>query len=247
MIGRRVSATGRTSAFLGGRSAAAPDLQALGSRLLAFYGQRRAPQADPLGAELETLDGFAGERHLSGGATCEAHAEVIRLERELERIGRRSACEPRLAPLRARRDRRAQPTPERRTSLRRSANQFARRVAARRRRRGARGRLGGRRRGWSGGGDGFGRSGPRRPGGRGSARSTGWPTARGCGWSSRSWRGKRRIAEESRASRVAEQVEERLEVLDRLKRKHGGWISSRSWPTPSTVGGDRWDRGRRRD
>ncbi|HET8593497.1 MAG TPA: AAA family ATPase, partial [Solirubrobacterales bacterium] len=39
VIGRRVSASGRTSAFLGGRSASAPDLQALGSRLLAFYGQ----------------------------------------------------------------------------------------------------------------------------------------------------------------------------------------------------------------
>src|SRR4051794_22604579 len=34
VIGRRVSATGRTGAFLGGRSASAPDLQALGSRLL---------------------------------------------------------------------------------------------------------------------------------------------------------------------------------------------------------------------
>ena len=38
-IGRRVSASGRTSAFLAGRSASAPELQALGSRLLAFYGQ----------------------------------------------------------------------------------------------------------------------------------------------------------------------------------------------------------------
>src|SRR2546430_7132034 len=39
VIGRRVSATGRTSAFHGGRSASAPELQLVGSRLPAFYGQ----------------------------------------------------------------------------------------------------------------------------------------------------------------------------------------------------------------
>src|SRR5829696_4156239 len=39
VIGRRVSASGRTSAFLGGRSATVADLRALGSRMLAFYGQ----------------------------------------------------------------------------------------------------------------------------------------------------------------------------------------------------------------
>ena len=39
VVGRRVSAAGRTSAFLQGRSATAPELRALGSRLLAFYGQ----------------------------------------------------------------------------------------------------------------------------------------------------------------------------------------------------------------
>ena len=37
--GRRVGASGRTSAFVGGRAASAADLQSLGGRLLAFYGQ----------------------------------------------------------------------------------------------------------------------------------------------------------------------------------------------------------------
>ncbi len=87
VIGRRVSATGRTSAFLGGRSAAAPDLQALGSRLLAFYGQHEHRKLTLSSSQLETLDGFAGERHLERRrAYREAHAEVNRLERELERI-----------------------------------------------------------------------------------------------------------------------------------------------------------------
>jgi DNA repair protein RecN (Recombination protein N) len=87
VIGRRVSATGRTSAFLGGRSASAPDLQALGSRLLAFYGQHEHRKLTLASAQLETLDGFAGERHLERRrAYRDAHAEVTRLERELERI-----------------------------------------------------------------------------------------------------------------------------------------------------------------
>jgi DNA repair protein RecN (Recombination protein N) len=87
VIGRRVSAGGRTSAFLAGRSASAPDLQALGSRLLAFYGQHEHRKLTLGSAQLETLDGFAGERHLERRrAYREAHAEVLRLERELERI-----------------------------------------------------------------------------------------------------------------------------------------------------------------
>jgi DNA repair protein RecN (Recombination protein N) len=87
VLGRRVSATGRTSAFLAGRSASAPDLQALGSRLLAFYGQHEHRKLTLASAQLETLDGFAGERHLERRrAYRDAHAEVLRLERELERI-----------------------------------------------------------------------------------------------------------------------------------------------------------------
>ncbi|HEY7267210.1 MAG TPA: DNA repair protein RecN [Solirubrobacterales bacterium] len=87
VVGRRISASGRTSAFLGGRSASAPDLQALGSRLLAFYGQHEHRKLTLSSAQLETLDGFAGERHLERRrAYREAHAEVLGLEHELERI-----------------------------------------------------------------------------------------------------------------------------------------------------------------
>ncbi len=86
-VGRRVSASGRTSAFLGGRTASAPDLQLLGSRLLAFYGQHEHRKLTLASAQLETLDGFAGERHLERRrAYRDAHAEVVRLEREVGRI-----------------------------------------------------------------------------------------------------------------------------------------------------------------
>ena len=93
VIGRRVSATGRTSAFVGGRSAAAADLQILGSRLLAFYGQHEHRKLTLSSAQLETLDGFAGERHLERRrAYREAHAAVIRLQRELDGIREREGA-----------------------------------------------------------------------------------------------------------------------------------------------------------
>jgi DNA repair protein RecN (Recombination protein N) len=93
VVGRRVSASGRTSAFLGGRSASAPDLQALGSRLLAFYGQHQHRKLTLSTAQLETLDGFAGERHLERRrAYREAHAEVLRVGRELEGVREREGA-----------------------------------------------------------------------------------------------------------------------------------------------------------
>src|SRR6266576_3485002 len=95
-IGRRVSASGRTSAFLAGRSASAPELQALGSRLLAFYGQHEHRKLTLSAAQVETLDGFAGEEHLERRrAYREAHAEVTRLERELARIREREGARER--------------------------------------------------------------------------------------------------------------------------------------------------------
>jgi DNA repair protein RecN (Recombination protein N) len=93
VIGRRVSASGRTSAFVGGRSASAPDLQALGARLLAFYGQHEHRKLTLSSAQLETLDGFAGERHLERRrAYREAHSEVVRVQRELESIREREGA-----------------------------------------------------------------------------------------------------------------------------------------------------------
>ena len=63
-LGRRVGTSGRTSAFVQGRAASAEDLRALGSRLLAFYGQHEHRKLTLASAQLETLDGFAGEKHL---------------------------------------------------------------------------------------------------------------------------------------------------------------------------------------
>ena len=60
MLARRVSAEGRTRAYLGGRSATAADLQAAGTALLSFYGQHESRKLTLASAQLEILDGFAG-------------------------------------------------------------------------------------------------------------------------------------------------------------------------------------------
>jgi len=96
VVGRRVSAGGRTSAFLGGRAASAGDLQLLASRLLAFYGQHEHRKLTLAGAQLETLDGFAGMEHLERRAAYrEAHGELLRLERELAEIRDREGARER--------------------------------------------------------------------------------------------------------------------------------------------------------
>src|ERR687888_2338928 len=84
VLGRRIAASGRTSAFVQRRSASADDLRALGSRLLAFYGQHEHRRLVLSSAQLEILDGFAGAEHLERRAEYRAaHAQVGAIAREL--------------------------------------------------------------------------------------------------------------------------------------------------------------------
>ncbi len=90
VLARRIAASGRTSAFVQGRGASAADLRALGSRLLAFYGQHEHRKLLLSSAQLEILDGFAGEAQLDRRRRYRAaHAEVGALERELEELKER--------------------------------------------------------------------------------------------------------------------------------------------------------------
>ena len=96
VLGRRIGASGRTSAFVQGRSASAADLRALGSRLLAFYGQHEHRKLVLSSAQLEILDGFAGAEHLERRARYrEAHAEVTSIGRELAELGAREGARER--------------------------------------------------------------------------------------------------------------------------------------------------------
>ncbi len=87
VLGRRVSASGRTSAFMAGRAASAGDLKSLGGRLLAFYGQHEHRKLTIASAQMEVLDGFAGVGHLEARRLYrEAHREYGALAAELEEL-----------------------------------------------------------------------------------------------------------------------------------------------------------------
>ncbi|HST68900.1 MAG TPA: DNA repair protein RecN [Solirubrobacterales bacterium] len=96
VLGRRVSASGRTSAFVAGRAAAAADLKLLGGRLLAFFGQHEHRRLTISSAQLEILDGFAGTEHLElRGAYREAHRKCIGLSAELAELREREGSRER--------------------------------------------------------------------------------------------------------------------------------------------------------
>jgi DNA repair protein RecN (Recombination protein N) len=96
VLGRRVSASGRTSAFVGGRAASASDLRLLGGRLLAFFGQHEHRKLTISSAQMEVLDGFAGAEHLKLREEYrEAHRECLRLGAELAELRERDGSRER--------------------------------------------------------------------------------------------------------------------------------------------------------
>ena len=96
VLGRRVSAGGRTSAFVAGRAATAADLKLLGGRLVAFFGQHEHRRLTISSAQLEILDGFAGEAHLKlRGQYRDAHRECGRLTAELTELREREGSRER--------------------------------------------------------------------------------------------------------------------------------------------------------
>ncbi|HEY1355668.1 MAG TPA: DNA repair protein RecN [Solirubrobacterales bacterium] len=96
VLGRRVAASGRTAAFVGGRAASAADLRLLGGRLLAFYGQHEHRKLTIASAQAEILDGFAGPEHLElRDSYRDAHREALRLEAELVELRERDGSRER--------------------------------------------------------------------------------------------------------------------------------------------------------
>ncbi|HEX6026957.1 MAG TPA: AAA family ATPase, partial [Solirubrobacter sp.] len=94
VLARRVSAEGRTRAYVGGRSATAADLRDAGAALLSFYGQHEHRKLTLASAQLEILDGFAGpeqaaRREAYGAAYRRERALAARLEELRERAGAR--------------------------------------------------------------------------------------------------------------------------------------------------------------
>jgi DNA repair protein RecN (Recombination protein N) len=87
VLARRVSADGRTRAYVNGRAAAAADLRRLGESLIAFYGQHEHRKLTLAAAQLEILDGFCGAEQAARRAACAAaHRQVRELCERCERL-----------------------------------------------------------------------------------------------------------------------------------------------------------------
>jgi DNA repair protein RecN (Recombination protein N) len=96
VLARRVGAEGRTRAFVQGRSASAADLQALGGRLVAFFGQHEHRRLTVASAQLDLLDGFGGRDLLALRERLgDAHARVRGLEAELDALRERAGTRDR--------------------------------------------------------------------------------------------------------------------------------------------------------
>ena len=96
VLARRVSAEGRTRAYLGGRSATAAELAEVGGALLSFYGQHEHRRLTLASAQLEILDGFCGpEQAARREAFAAAYAHERELREKLEELRARAGARDR--------------------------------------------------------------------------------------------------------------------------------------------------------
>jgi DNA repair protein RecN (Recombination protein N) len=85
VLARRVSAEGRTRAYVQGRSATAADLRELGGRLLSFFGQHEHRKLTVGSAQLGLIDAFCGADHVAQrDRLAVEHARARRLDQALE-------------------------------------------------------------------------------------------------------------------------------------------------------------------
>src|SRR5436190_20440585 len=82
VLARRVTAAGRTRAYLQGRTVTAAELALVGARLLAFFGQHEHRRLVLASAQLEILDAYCGEEQL---ARRDRFEHELRRGRALER------------------------------------------------------------------------------------------------------------------------------------------------------------------
>src|SRR3954471_6581660 len=87
VLARRVTAAGRTRAYVNGRWANVADLQELAQSLLSFHGQHEHRKLMLTSAQLELLDAFCGSKHLAARAELAGvHARVRELEGALAQL-----------------------------------------------------------------------------------------------------------------------------------------------------------------
>ncbi|MFT4034691.1 MAG: DNA repair protein RecN [Patulibacter sp.] len=92
VLARRVTAEGRTRAYLAGRSATAGELREVAESLIVFTGQHEHRRLVEPGAQLELVDGAAGAGHAARMmAMRSAHDAVRDAERRLRDLDERAA------------------------------------------------------------------------------------------------------------------------------------------------------------
>jgi DNA repair protein RecN (Recombination protein N) len=91
VLARRVSAEGRTRAYVNGRSASAGDLRDLAGPLIAFYGQHEHRRLTLSSVQLDVLDRFCGEAQAARRArAAELAVRVRALEASLDELRART-------------------------------------------------------------------------------------------------------------------------------------------------------------
>jgi DNA repair protein RecN (Recombination protein N) len=87
VLGRRVGADGRTRAYLNGRAVGVATLRDLGGQLVSFYGQHEHRKLVLAGAQLQMIDEVCGAEHAERLRACAAaYRETRGLGSELERL-----------------------------------------------------------------------------------------------------------------------------------------------------------------
>ncbi len=88
VLARRIDADGRrTRAYLNGRAATVADLRDVGARLVSFYGQHEHRKLTVAGAQMQVLDGCCGPAQAQSLRECgEAYRGCAVLEGELEEL-----------------------------------------------------------------------------------------------------------------------------------------------------------------
>jgi DNA repair protein RecN (Recombination protein N) len=96
VLARRVSAEGRTRAYLNGRSASVGDLREAAEGLIAFYGQHEHRKLMLASSQLELLDGACGPEQAARRARYAAlHARVRELDGSLDQLRERAGARDR--------------------------------------------------------------------------------------------------------------------------------------------------------
>jgi len=87
ILARRVAAEGRTRALINGRSATVGDLRDIAAAMLVFYGQHEHRKLTVASAQLDILDGFCGaEQQQRRSQMAAAHARMAECEQRVEEL-----------------------------------------------------------------------------------------------------------------------------------------------------------------